>query len=173
MEQAEQGKLLINLEPFNLNELVLNVLTGFQAMAAADRIDLALQVPAKPVLLTADPERIKQVISNLLSNALKYTPEDGRVSLNLRQEAGQAVLDVSDTGRGMDASQVESLFRPYYRAGAPEKSRMMGIGLGLFIARTLVEIHHGTITVSSQPGHGTTFTVRLPLSQPSDKNPIG
>lgn len=172
LEQAEQGRLLVNLETFNLNELVPNVLSGFQAMAAVDRIELNLYLPAEPVLLKADPERIKQVISNLLSNALKYSPEAGQVSLNLCQEAGYAVLDVSDTGRGMDANQIENLFRPYYRASEPERSRMMGIGLGLFIARTLVEMHHGTITVSSQPGHGTTFTVRLPLSQPSDGNPI-
>lgn len=107
-----------------------------------------------------DPERISQVITNLLTNAVQYNKPDGEVRVNGRQENGMAVLTVADTGPGISAEDLPRVFERFYRA---EKSRSSGnAGLGLSICKAIVEAHGGTIEVSSEPGSGTTFMVRLP-----------
>ncbi len=123
--------------------------------AAADLPDIAV-----------DPERMAQVLGNLITNALRHTPAGGRIDLSA-QAHGQAVtLAVQDTGEGMPAEVVPHVFDRFYR-GAPARSEQDGeSGLGLAIAKSIVEAHGGQITAASTLGHGTTFTMTLPLAAP-------
>ena len=115
-----------------------------------------------------DPARLDQVLTNLVSNALKYSPDGGEVRVRLRADrrAGRAELAVSDAGVGMTAAERAELFRPFARGAAGGRG-IGGVGLGLYIAARIVDGHGGTIAVESEPGRGSTFTVRLPLAPPA------
>jgi signal transduction histidine kinase len=168
MDQVEKGKLPIRFSQFNLNELLQNVLADLEILATVGELQLTLKVDQEAITIEADPERIKQVVYNLVGNAIKYTPKGGRVQVSLSQAGQQLVLRVNDTGKGMSTAQIDHLFQPYYRTEEAEKSAIPGSGQGLFIARTLVEAHHGTIEAASQIGQGTTLTVHLPMHQPEE-----
>jgi PAS domain S-box-containing protein len=126
---------------------------------------LAVDRPPDPAWVTADPVRLAQVLVNLLTNAARYTPAGGRVTLRVLASGGDAVATVTDTGEGIPADQLERVFDPFGQAGRlPERTRG-GLGLGLAIARGLSELHGGTLRAESNgPGQGSTFTLRLPLA---------
>jgi CheY-like chemotaxis protein len=105
------------------------------------------------------------VLTNLLSNAHKYTPVEGSIEVAVRAEADQVRVDVRDTGIGLSAEEQEQLFTKFYRARHPEVQEVVGTGLGLAITRSLIELHGGTIGVRSAPGEGSTFTFTLPLAE--------
>jgi signal transduction histidine kinase len=110
-----------------------------------------------------DSERIGQVVTNLLTNAIKYSPRADRVIVRLEASAGNAVVSVRDFGIGIDDEHREKIFEQFYRVSDPSEKTYPGLGLGLFIAGEIVKRHGGTITVQSASGEGTTFTVTLPL----------
>jgi signal transduction histidine kinase len=110
-----------------------------------------------------DPTRIAQLLGNLISNAVKFTPEGGKVEVILAAEGGEAVLSVTDTGIGIAAADRERIFERFYRTEAATQRVIPGSGLGLTISRAIVDAHGGTIAVHSDGEHGSTFTVRLPL----------
>jgi len=114
--------------------------------------------------MLADPVRLQQVVWNIVSNAIKFTPENGRVSVRLRRTDATAEIEVSDTGRGIEAELLPQLFQRF-RQGDPATSRKSGVGLGLAISKYLVEQHGGTIHAASEgPGKGATFTIALPIT---------
>jgi signal transduction histidine kinase len=114
--------------------------------------------------ITADPDRIGEVLANLLGNALRHTPAGGRVEVTAQPRGRQLLLTVSDTGEGIPPAQLERVFERFYRVDSSRAHREAGgSGIGLTIARTLVEAHNGQIRAHSDgPGHGTRFTVTLP-----------
>lgn len=126
-------------------------------------MSLALDLPETPLVIQSDQDHIRRIVYNLLSNAVRHTPEGGRIQVAGRLEAEAVVLQVTDTGPGMTGTQLAHLFQPYYRTEEARRSSFAGAGLGLFIVKHLVEAHAGHIRVDSQPGQGTTFTVHLPL----------
>jgi two-component system phosphate regulon sensor histidine kinase PhoR len=105
-----------------------------------------------------------QLLGNLISNAVKFTREDGKVEVTLVVEGDEAVLSVADTGIGIPAADQERIFERFFRAEAATRRMIPGSGLGLTISKAIVEAHQGTITVRSDEDHGSTFTVRLPLA---------
>ena len=121
-----------------------------------------IETKLAPVRASGDADKIAQVITNLLSNAVQYTPEQGTITLETRSQDGLAVLTVSDTGIGISAEDLPHVFDRFYRVEASRSRDKGGSGLGLAIARAIIHAHGGTIGVSSEPGKGTTFTVRLP-----------
>jgi signal transduction histidine kinase len=133
---------------------------------AARAKNLTLELLLPPTLgLEADGARLSQVADNLLSNAVKYTPGGGTVTVaaELAPDGDEVRWTVSDTGIGIPQAERSRLFRRFYRASTALDRRIPGTGLGLVIARTIVERHHGTITVVDRPGPGTTFLIRLPV----------
>ena len=114
--------------------------------------------------MTGDPERITQILLNLFSNAHKYTPQGGGITVTTRAERDGVGITVQDTGIGLSSEEQQQLFTKFFRAQHPLVRETGGTGLGLAIARALVELHGGTITVVSAPGQGTTFEVILPLA---------
>ncbi len=125
-------------------------------------LSVSLDLPVDPVPLVADEDMLERVVVNLVGNAVKFTPEGGRIAVVLRVEDAGAVIEVSDTGIGIPADEQELLFTRFFRSSNAQARAIPGSGLGLSIARAIVEMHGGDVTVESRAGSGTTFRVRLP-----------
>lgn len=152
--------LRIAREPVDLQPILQDIITRFQLSAKAATIDLSYTSNCDLPPLIADPVRLEQVFSNLLANAIKFTPAQGRVTLTTAWAAPWAAITVADTGCGMSSEQIEQMFRRYWRGGtSPEH----GSGLGLAIGHAIVDAHRGRIEVNSTPGEGTVFTIYLPV----------
>ncbi len=163
---AEAGQLSLNRQPTDAIELVRRVVASFEPKAASKRVTLSVDSPASLPHVRADGQRIAQVIANLLSNALRYTPQDGRVDVQLQTQDQSVLITVRDTGPGIPAEDLPHIFDRFYRA---DKSRSReapgagGSGLGLAIARSIVEAHGGRIWAESEIGKGTTVAFTLPM----------
>jgi two-component system, OmpR family, sensor histidine kinase BaeS len=160
---AESGALRLHREPTDLAALVGETVAAFQVQA--DEAGISLRIESDPDLATAevDPARIRELLENLLTNALRYTPRDGTITVRcLRSEAAsaaaQVVLEVVDTGPGIPPADLPHVFDRFFKG-----SDSQGMGLGLAIARNLAVAHGGEITAESPPGKGTTMQVTLPL----------
>lgn len=140
-------------------------LRPWQGMARRKDIQWELAVPPTLPQLDGDPVRLAQVIGNLVSNAIKMTPAGGKISISAAGEAGKLWIKVADTGPGIQPDELNKIFEPFYRGQAGTRGDA-GMGLGLSIAKNLVEAHGGTIQVDSHPGAGSVFTVWLPLTSP-------
>lgn len=141
-----------------VREVVESALPG----ASADGIGLALDAPA-PVVAHVDPPQLRQVVDNLVSNALKYTDRGGWVSVSLRADEHSVEINVTDTGIGIAVADLDRLFTPFFRARQARERRAPGVGLGLGISRAIVDAHGGLLEVDSTPGRGSTFRATLPL----------
>ena len=164
MGRLEAGHDLdLRRDPVDLTALCQSVLEGQRAtLHNPDSYELRLEADDEPLIIKADPDRMEQIVINLVSNAIKYSPDGGTVSLKLHRQNGAAVMSVADTGMGMTSEQVSQLFQKFYRTPDAQARRIKGTGLGLFLVKQLVEAHGGDIAVASERGHGTTFTVTLP-----------
>jgi len=162
LARADYGELRIQLEPVDLDTVVSEVYRDARILSK-DR-DLKLRIiDFEPVRVNGSSDRIKQLLLNLVSNAIKFTPDGGTITLNLRLEDDDAVLEVADTGIGISAEDRARIFDRFFQADSSRaRHHAEGVGLGLSIARWIVDAHHGTISVDSTPGSGTTFTVRIP-----------
>lgn len=159
--RIQQGRLSLRPSPMELSGLARQVLTRFeQATERRDTHTLILDAPA-PVNGVWDYDRLDQILSNLVSNALKYSPEGGDVRLSVTSDGEDAVIRVSDQGIGMSQQEQQRLFEPF-RRGEQARRTADGTGLGLYITKQMLEQHGGTISVETKPGLGTTFTLRLP-----------
>jgi signal transduction histidine kinase len=162
LSQIQSGKLAMEFRRADLADIAAHAVEELRPEAERKHIDLALSVTAIPVL-SVDLTRIAQLLANLLSNAVKFTPDGGRVEVRLGSEGGQVVLAVSDTGVGIPAADQERIFERFYRTAIVRRQEIPGTGLGLTITKAIVAAHNGTIAVESAEGHGSTFTIRLPL----------
>ena len=161
---AESGALQLRKEPTELGLLIGETVSAFRTQADAAGVNLKIQADVDGLVLAIDPERIRQVLSNLIANALRYTPREGfihvRYSATSSDERKFADIFVEDTGVGVAPEVLPQIFNRFY------KSRdSSGSGLGLPIARHLVEAHGGSISAESQPGQGTTMHIRLPVDE--------
>ncbi|HVL97171.1 MAG TPA: ATP-binding protein, partial [Solirubrobacteraceae bacterium] len=159
--RVEAGQLEIQRRPIAVEEAVREVATLMAPRIDAKRQTLELDIaPALPGA-DADPARVRQIVTNLVTNAHLYTPDGGRIQVRVGASADDVLLTVADDGRGMTPDQLERIFDRFYRGDGHGP----GTGLGLSIVKSLVELHDGSIDVSSRPGEGTTVTVRLPRAQ--------
>jgi two-component system OmpR family sensor kinase len=164
LAQAESGKLPLDKHVVELDTLMLEALNQMNILAR-EKVQLHLG-EIDQVLVCGDQDRLKQVLLNLIGNAINYTPQGGTVTLSLGKDQEEAILTIKDTGQGIPEEDIPHVFERFYRA---EKSRTRsrdgkGFGLGLSIAYWIVRNHEGHIDVESTEGEGTTFTVRLPLA---------
>lgn len=163
LDILEQGRLSIRPESCNPNTLVEEVTDVMNSLAGRKRVVLETRLQDDTPALYADPDRIRQVLFNLIGNAIKYTNEGDRVEIETRREGDWILLIVSDHGPGISDDDLPRLFDIYHRTEDARRSRTKGLGLGLFIVKSLVDLHHGRITVDSRLGSGTQFTVALPI----------
>jgi signal transduction histidine kinase len=170
LSRVSAGRLELRRHPTDLARIASDVVVSAGPAAQARDVTLQLQTPAGGIQVDGDPDRLSQVVGNLLTNAIKFTDRGGQVSITVRTAAdGFAELVVSDTGRGVSAENLPKLFEPFFLADNSSTRREQGLGLGLAIVRSLTEAHGGSVqAVSSGPGKGTAFTVRIPvLERPS------
>jgi two-component system sensor histidine kinase BaeS len=159
LSTAEAGALSLTLEPTDLEAVVADVVSAFAPRAAAGEVELTTSCDGSAEV-SVDPARIRQVLENLLANAVRHTPAGGAVNLGLVRREGEIDLTVSDTGPGIAAEELTSIFDRYARSADSG-----GSGLGLAIARSLVEAHGGSIEAESPPGGGATIHVHLPARE--------
>jgi PAS domain S-box-containing protein len=166
--QAEAGHLALEWSEVELETLIAQCVEANQPAAKQGGVALVANC-ARIAAVSGDPVRLTQVLDNLISNAIKFSPGGGRVTVRLTRKADVAVLEVEDTGTGIPAAEVGHVFDRFFRArGAAEKA-IQGTGLGLSIAQAIAEAHGGSISVESAVGVGTTFRLELPLAQGEDE----
>jgi two-component system, OmpR family, sensor histidine kinase MtrB len=161
--KIEAGELELRTRLIDARDLVRTVADLFEPASLAHPI--AVRTPSEPVPLQCDPMRIEQVLINLVSNAVKYSPEGGEVEIELSAQIEEIAIAVRDHGVGISPEQQETLFTAFHRI-AQSGQEIPGVGLGLYGARRIVEAHGGRIDVTSTPGEGSTFRVRLPPPVP-------
>jgi signal transduction histidine kinase len=158
--RIEAGQLSLDVEPHDLRQVVDDVHDLFRGTSQIHT--LAVEVPDAPLLVRCDPVRIEQTLSNLVSNAIKYSPSGGEVRIVARAIGDRAVVSVTDQGIGIAPEDRDHLWQPFRRAGK-STGMIPGVGLGLSIARRIIEAHGGELTVESTVGVGSTFSFTLPL----------
>lgn len=164
LAQAEAGQLPFNLQETDLAQLARAAAESFRPGADEKGVTLAFDLPAGTPAVSIDPARLTQVLQNLLANALRHTPAGGAITLRLEAHAQAIHLAVSDTGDGIPPEHLPYIFDRFYRTDSARSRDNGGAGLGLAIARAIIEAHGGRITVTSAgvPGQGSTFTIQLP-----------
>ena len=160
--RMQEGRRLLRVETLDLREPVNEAVQ--RVLPLASRHEMVVSQPEDPVWIAGDKARIRAAVRNLLENAVKYSPNGGEVSCQLRVRRGMASITVSDQGIGMAASQLERLFRRFERAPEVTSTSIPGTGLGLHLAREIARAHDGDLRVSSRQGVGTTFTLLIPAS---------
>jgi signal transduction histidine kinase len=164
VDEVDAGAMEIDPQDVTLDELVAPTLLAFGPACERKGLRLVVDGEAGAARVHADRDRMDQVLGNLVGNAVKFTTE-GEVRLALRAAGGRAELRVSDTGAGIAADELPLIFDRFFRASSSHRSATPGTGLGLTIARSLVEAHGGSLAVESELGRGTTLTISLPLAE--------
>jgi cell cycle sensor histidine kinase DivJ len=164
MSKMESGNFEISPEPFAPRAALINCCNLLALKARENAIDLVTRAPEDLPAMTGDPRAFKQVVLNLVSNAIKFTERGGKVTVSAAVEGPRLVLRVTDTGVGIEADDLKRLGDPFFQAGKTYQRRHEGTGLGLSIVKSLVALHGGELTVQSKIDEGTTVTVALPLA---------
>lgn len=162
LSKLDSGLVHLDLRPDDLRAVVESAVHQAQPAADRRRVELVLDMPADPIRQRHDPQRIGQVLTNLIGNALKFTAPGGRVRVELSPTESGAHLRVADTGVGIDPSELPYVFERFYRGSQAHESRAAGSGLGLSIVRSIVEMHNGRVAITSTPGKGTQVSILLP-----------
>ncbi|MFL4477018.1 sensor histidine kinase [Paeniglutamicibacter sp. ORCA_105] len=155
-------------QPVDLAGLIHDSIRSAAPRAQSSNVTITSDIP--PTLPAVLDSRISQVLDNLLSNAIKFSPEGGRITIAARCTTECLLLQVTDTGIGMTPEELQVAFSKFFRSCAVKKAAIPGAGLGLAIARNIVEAHHGTITLTSEPGRGTSATITLPKPASQDRS---
>ena len=165
LSKTDLGEIPLKREPLLLQELILELHHQATLLSAPKNITVDLTMPDHELQVNADNLRLRQVFLNLLTNAIKYTPEQGNIGVKVQAlENKQVEIMVTDTGTGIAADHLELIFERFYRIDKTHNRNDGGSGLGLAIAKWIVEAHEGTISVQSTPGQGSCFSVTLPLA---------
>ena len=169
ISRLEAGEARKQLERLDFAELARSTAEQMRLLAEEKQIHLDCN-GAERVEVDADPARLKQVVVNLLDNAIKYTPEKGKVSVCVTKQDSRAVLEVADTGIGISADDLPHIFDRFYRADKARSRQMGGTGLGLSIVRSICLAHNGQVRVASTEGQGSVFHIELPLARNKDSS---
>ena len=174
--RIETGQLALSPAEVDIERCVAEVIEQLRPLAMEKDQTLTAEYPTSTVIVWADRDRLIQVITNLVHNAIKFTPRDGSISVHVTmQQATHAAIRVCDTGPGIPPEFLEKIFDPFFRMAQEQRGGSKGLGLGLSIVKTLVELHNGQIAVRSQLGEGTEFSVMLPVipaSSPASFSPL-
>lgn len=169
LARLESGRGRLTREPVDLPGLVAETLEVMRLQAEQEQIEVLSEIDRHLPPISGDRNRLKQLLINLLTNAIKYNHSGGTITIRLGRDQGEILLSVSDSGRGISPESLPHIFERFYRVPEQE-GRVSGTGLGLAIARRIAESHGGRIEVESEIGRGTTFTVHLPV-QPAEPRP--
>ena len=161
------------MSPTSLPEIIRDVLDDFQALAAGNRLTLRAEIAPDLPLLMGQARHLYKVFDNLIDNAIKFTPPSGTITVRLFQEGDLITFQVSDTGIGIPSDKQERVFDRFYQADGTARRRYGGTGLGLALVKEIVQAHGGQVTLESDPEHGSTFTISIPVSESvQDSQPL-
>lgn len=163
LSKGDLGEVPLKMKPLQFDELIVELHHQAQLLATAKNIKVDLHCPQEKILLNADSLRLRQVFLNLLTNAIKYTPDNGDVTIRVSLDDKNIATTITDTGIGMDSKHLKAIFDRFYRVNKTRNRNDGGSGLGLAIVKWIVDAHQGSIEVSSTPGKGSNFTVIFPL----------
>lgn len=166
---AESGGLSLDKQVYNLREVVQDIASAMSYQIEAKRLKLKLDLPDSPALAIIDRQRVGQVLRNLISNAINFTPEGGEITLSMECRDSDIAISVADTGPGIPQEDLPYIFERFYRVDKSRSRTTGGSGLGLTIAKRLVEAHGGQLIVESTPGRGSRFTFTVPSHQKADE----
>ncbi len=159
----DAGMLSITMTPVDASSFIAEAADAFEKAASARSIALELEVE-KPLMLRCDHDRLFQVLANLITNAIKFTPEGGHIEVRGERSGDDVLVSVSDTGPGIPGDMLEAIFERFRQVG---KSGSGGLGLGLYISKVIVEAHGGKIWAESQPGEGSKLSFTIPGARPA------
>jgi len=168
-DRLESGTMQFTFQPVQLLDLLDNILIEIKSLAVQKRVRIVYEKREEVPPLSMDPQTMRVVLQNLLENAVKYTPQDGSVRINVRHVEGGVEVSIADTGIGIPKAYQKDIFRRFFRAPNAVLTETVGSGLGLYIVKTIVERHGGTITFTSEEGKGTMFTIHLPIATAATK----
>ncbi|MEA2234104.1 MAG: hypothetical protein QOD83_3920, partial [Solirubrobacteraceae bacterium] len=160
IERIDSGAIDMHQQPCDAAELIEHAIHGVEQLAADAQVTLTSD--GEPAMLCAPPDRVIQTLTNLISNAVKFSPVSGTVRVCCRRQGGQVLFQVTDEGKGIPADKLDSIFERFQQVDASDAREKGGTGLGLAICRKIVEHHGGRIWVESEPGAGSTFSFVLP-----------
>lgn len=159
LARFDSHQVKLSFQPIALGELIAGIMQDVRVLS--DQKGLHVTVSAGPgISVEGDEMHVRRAILNIVDNAIKYTPQEGTISVVVKEDTSHAIVTISDTGVGIASENLSFIFDRFYRVDASRSSK--GFGLGLSIAQAIVEAHRGTVTVASQPGQGTTFTILFP-----------
>jgi signal transduction histidine kinase len=162
LSKLDSGLVLLDLRPDDLRAAIESAVEQAEGTARKRGVALNVNLPERPLRIRHDPQRIGQVVSNLVVNAIKFTPRGGAVEVTVAPAGEGARIDVVDTGVGIDSAEMPHIFERFYRGSRANEARGSGSGLGLAIVRSIVDMHGGSIVVESRIGGGSRFSVTLP-----------
>jgi signal transduction histidine kinase len=160
VSRIEQGRLGLERQLLDLCALARHTVAEIQTMNSQQHFDM--QIPDAPLWLAGDPLRLEQVLYNLLGNAVKYSPHGGAITLSITEQDDTVLIAIRDQGMGIPADDLPHLFERFYRASNVSVDNISGVGIGLYVVKEIVSLHGGTVTIQSEEGHGSTFTICLP-----------
>ncbi len=165
ISKMQAGKLPLQKEMFRLDEVVGEIVENLQAVTPTHKLRLEEITDAE---VYGDRDRIGQVVINLLTNAIKYSPESDDVMIRVTKDREQATVSVQDKGIGIDIIHQQKIFERFYQVTDPMEKTYPGLGIGLYISYEIIQRHHGRMRVKSSKGNGSTFSFSLPLRQPEE-----
>jgi signal transduction histidine kinase len=167
LASIESGKLVLNREPVNLNDIIRACLPHHRLEIREKKQKLSTHLPKKPLIIKGDASHLQMAVDNLISNAIKYTPEKGVITVSSHMDEHAAYLDVIDSGIGIAKADIPSLFQKFSRLSISTSTSgtVGGTGLGLYLAKYIIKLHRGTISVKSRRGEGAQFRIKLPLAK--------
>ena len=167
LSRLQNGVVDLELRPFDLREAVRAAWEVLETKLRGRDLAVSMQLADGPTVLEGDKNQLERLVANLIGNAIKFTPDGGRVVVRLTQRGERLLLEVSDTGIGIPEDEQEQLFSRFFRSRLASERAIQGTGLGLSIVQAIAEQHGGRVSAESKPGHGTTFRVELPASEPA------
>ncbi len=167
LSRIELGEVVFRFEDISLPEATDSVISLLDAKAAAKAITIQNRLPQNLRPIKADRDRLSQVLVNVLDNAVKFTPNGGRITVEAEERADGLVLKISDTGVGIPGEEIQRLGERFYRVDKTRSRELGGTGLGLSIVKHLMIAHNGRMEIESQPGRGTTVFLYFPLNRPA------
>lgn len=161
--RLDAGRITIRPELININQLVRKIAKNQSSLAKERDQTINIILPRQPIKVAADTHYLSMALDNLLNNSIKYTPDKGKITLSVKQIADEAIIEVSDTGSGINSNEIGHIFDKFTRGTNPLSTQVNGSGLGLYLTKQIIDRHGGSIDVNSEVDKGTLFEIRLPL----------